>query len=291
MIRSIWYSVFFLILIVNASFAQSFIDTSKTWHVGQGSGWVPGIIYTEAFQFKNDSVVNSTSYKVLKRSIDSTLTNWNVVGLFREDTLQKKVFWLINNQEELLYDFSLNVGDTAKVVSSFGMPYPGCSFEMIVDSINYLDYNGVLRKTFYFNTYYYNSPERWIEGIGNLFGIIENKVMVCTADYVPDLLCYKENGNLKYINPTYNSCYLNSVNINENNIGFNCGPNPSNGQLKLTFDNALLYSVDIINIKGEPIYSFQGEYSSLNIELKERGIYFLRVTEGFRTEMVKLIVL
>jgi hypothetical protein len=273
--------------------AQSFVDTNKVWHVGQWSGLAPNFCYTQVYQFKQDSIVNNQTYSVLKFSTDSTLINWYEAGLFREDTMLNRVYWLINNQEELLYDFNLNVGDTAKVASSFGYPYPNCGFEMIVDSIAYHDYFGVTRKHWYFNTPYYNNPEIWIEGIGNLFGPIENKVFICLADYLPDLLCYSEGSVLKWINGTYNDCTINSTGISEdqNSFEINCLPNPSSDIFQFQTNSVEEKLIHIFNAMGECVYQTLVNSNQFELQLDKPGIYFMKVSCGESNQTLKLLKL
>ncbi len=281
----------FVFLISEFGHTQSFIDTAKIWHVGQWSGFAPNSCYTQIYQFRQDSIVNNQTYAVLKFSPDSTLSYWYNVGLFREDTILKRVYWLINNQDELLYDFSLQVGDTAKVASAFGNPYPNCGVEMVVDSIAYHDYFGVTRKHWYFNTPYFNNPEIWIEGIGNLFGPTENKVFVCTADYLPDLLCYSEGTELKWINNTYQDCYIQTMDVTENQAPFeiSCAPNPTFDFFQFQSNTLDKKEISILNALGEQVLQTTIISDRFEFRLNHPGIYFMHVQCGDSKESIKLI--
>lgn len=289
---SLVYKLLSGILISTNCLSQSFIDTNKIWHVGQWSSFAPNFVFTQTYKFKHDSIVNNQSYTVLMQTYDTTQTNWYEVGLFREDTILKKVYWLIDNQEELLYDFNLSVGDTAKVVSSSG-PYPNCGSEMIVDSIAYHNYFGVLRKHWYFNTPYYNNPEIWIEGIGNLFGPIENKVFVCTADYLPDLLCYSEGTELKWINSSYNDCYINTTGFSENQYSFEvmCYPNPSNDIFQIQTNCSGNKIIQIYNTLGELVFNSHTSSYQFEIHLNNPGFYFLNVKSANEIQTIKILKL
>lgn len=289
---------FFLFLATLISFhnfyAQTFIDTTKFWHVGQWSGFSPNSCYTQIYQFKEDSVVNNQTYTLLKVSSDSTLVNWYTIGLFREDTISKRVFWLLNNVDELLYDFSLEVGDTAKVTSAFGNPYPNCGTEMIVDSIAFHEYFGKLRKHWYFNIPYYSNPETWIEGIGNLFGPIDNKVFTCTADYLPNLLCFSENTELNWINQQYQDCYINSMGIDETNTTFQLSltQNPIVNEFQVRTNSTEKKQMIIVNALGLPV--LYKEFYSLNsgdLYLKEPGTYFIQIDKENSYSVLKVVKL
>ncbi|MFM8241712.1 MAG: T9SS type A sorting domain-containing protein [Crocinitomicaceae bacterium] len=289
-----FYLSFAILLSFENYLAQSFIDTTKVWHVGQWSGFSPNSCYTQIYQFKEDSVVNNQKYTVLKVSSDSALVNWYTVGLFREDTILKRVFWLLNNVDELLYDFSLEVGDTAKVTSTFGNPYPNCGTEMIVDSIAFHEYFGTLRKHWYFNTPYYNNPETWVEGIGNLFGPIDNKVFTCTADYLPDLLCYSKNSELSWINQQYQDCYINTMGFDDSFTSFqmSLSPNPIVNEFQVLTNSYEKKQMKVVNAQGVPVY-FEVFYS-LNsgvLQLKEPGSYFIQIETEKSIYISKLVKL
>ena len=108
-------------------------------------------------------------------------------------------------------------------------------------------------------------------------------------DYGEVTLCYWENNVLKYIDNTYNTCYINKTNINEfNNDKFSdkLFPNPAESSIELNFNltsrkNML---ITISNILGETIKVYsENEQSAgennITIPISDLtpGIYFLRL--------------
>ena len=127
--------------------------------------------------FEGDTSVNGIDYKITKFypiislipipycppfAIDTTAGGvyW---AFMREDTISKQVYvydhW--NNEEDLLYDFSLIVGDTLH------SQYAGQGSILVVDSVSTIMLlNGESR-----GIWYLNSGEYYIEGIGGSQGL------------------------------------------------------------------------------------------------------------------------
>lgn len=273
---------------------QNFIDTNKVWNVYSCNGPFLNSCITETYKFKSDTIINSFTYFKLYATIDSIPNNWWFIDLFREDTISKKVYWFKNNQDELLYDFNLNIGDTAKVISALGgMPYPMCPFNSIVDSIKINTYYGVSRKQWYFNTRnFYGQPETWIEGIGNSFGPIDNLAFTCMADYGPRLICFKEGGNLKYMDSNFNDCYQTTLSIHNVKIftkEYSIFPNPSQNEFYLKSEKKTNKEITITNEFGLIIMKLKTDEMNYKIILPHSGVYFISVTDGISTWTDKVV--
>ncbi len=137
--------------------------------------WQPSDDYQ--YVLRGDTVVNDVSYKkVYYRELtdegSSLIEYESFLGLMRDDTMNRKVF-LINyslgvlwdcpvNEEFLLYDFGVSIGDTINtcMVEAFG----GAK----IYSIEYEFMYGIERKIF---TVEADNP--FIEGIGNGYGVFE----------------------------------------------------------------------------------------------------------------------
>jgi hypothetical protein len=81
----------------------------------------------------------------------------------RNDTLNKKVYAWINNTDSLIYNFDLQVGDTAMITSASPGPY-------IVDSIVAKPILGIVRNVFYAHNVGFAG--KLLEGLGSEFGFI-----------------------------------------------------------------------------------------------------------------------
>src|SRR5690554_4177613 len=126
-----------------------------------------------------DSLINNIKYN--KLSIPYMLSNTigcnetSIVtaaykGAVRVDSVNKKVFYVppTKNSEELLYDFTLEVGDTIK-----GYLYSNSSAPTIVQAIDSVVVGSNYRKRWLIDSSCIY-PIYIIEGIGSTFGLIES---------------------------------------------------------------------------------------------------------------------
>ena len=165
------------------SYAQTYhpiIDTNKYWMVKITGSNYPCCPYSilETFYFSGDTLINNLTYKKLMQNniklSDTTLKKTTIyAGSLREDTAIRKIYFIypnnVNTLEKIIYDFSLNIGDS---VTFF---YTGRGVQKgIIDSIDFVKINNVCTKR-YFIKEGINSEgwmDIWIEGIGSLFGLV-----------------------------------------------------------------------------------------------------------------------
>lgn len=146
-------------------------------------------------------------YLTVYESQDS-LISWTVLGIIREDTLTQRVYLRDGDQESLLYDFSLEEGDTVQVVN----PLLTDIDPMVCDSIDMVNINGSLKKRLFFfiaGNVLGTTCEIWIEGIGSNFGIIHSgfgAAGIVGGAY--NLLCCSQNGITLWMDLFYSDCYI-----------------------------------------------------------------------------------
>lgn len=200
-------------------FCQSIVTTNKLWsnYINYYSFPHP-VIRTEHIKFTNDTVINSTIYKKVERFLDEPQQIWVSYGYIREDS-DKKVFYKINpsDTEQLLYDLNIQPYET---VLAYGLItsvnnyraldsmrfYVRSIDSILIGSSNYKRINLAMPEDT-------NSIiEQWIDSIGSTGGMLHNKYLYVGCDYY-SLLCYFEEGILKYHDPNYTNCsYVTNVN-------------------------------------------------------------------------------
>jgi hypothetical protein len=189
------------LLITQCAISQNFISEGKRWNVKEDN-W--GDIITEIFKIEGDSNVNTINYKKVWRTDDSTMINWWLTGLIREDS--GKVYFKNEYGEGLLYDFNLEAGDTAYVTNLY------CEeIQIIIDSVDTVNYFGVDWKRFSLAW----SEEYWFEGIGSTCGPFHSSFFNCIFDVWFELLCFSENDTLLYIKQGENDCFQYFVGLQE----------------------------------------------------------------------------
>ena len=190
------------------------VEDGKQWNVLFSYPWSPPEPqhkYTDIYKIEGDTLVDGVSYKVMYTTRNENLTGWNLWGFLRE-TEDGQVFSRrdASSYDEILYDFSMEVGDTI-IMNGDGF-YPNWMF---VIETNEILVNGEPRQQIVLE-YPWGEQEVWIEGIGSLYGIIDSGSRFLDGGST-DLLCYYKDGDLIWQNttPGFNECYI--VNTGQQN--------------------------------------------------------------------------
>ena len=232
---------------------------------------------------EEDTIINSITYKKLYKftDIEFNLNTSEYNGGIRENS-QKQVFYRGNrsyDNEILLYDFSLSVGDTFRMA----VPLDTATFE--IASIDTINYNGVPRRKFTIKLFSYPIggiiAGIWIEGIGNYEGILD-----FPRNYEVDnwsvTRCYIHNGDLLYSNYSHggNDCItplmgIESI-VEDNSITLY--PNPSNSEINISSEN-IINSIEIFNSFGQRVYQSMVNSTEKVIDISSfaNGVYILGV--------------
>lgn len=249
------------------------VQENNQWNVLQvifegGNPW-DTTYFTQTYKFTGDTIISSQTYKKVYKSEEEIPVNWIYEGGIREEEEKVWYFSKFSYVEELIYDFTVNVGDTVEFLY-----YP-----MLVDSISYKDINGQDRKHIYFS-YLDFSPltEFWIEGIGSNRGVTHSGTAGSLGGWTW-FLCMSENGELIYMNPDYNSCFLLSTGTNEIFYPeFDIYPNPANNFLIVKNPNNIkINAIGLFDLSGKKIKEFKGNQDKLNIKDIQTGFYFYTI--------------
>ncbi len=185
------------------------VEDGKQWNVLFSYPWnppEPQHKYTDIYKIEGDTLLDGVSYKVMYTTRNEDLTDWNCWGFLRE-TEDGQVFSRrpSTSDEQLLYDFSMEVGDTI-CMCDYG--YDECC--MVVIEKGETIVNGEPRQQIVLEYPFGNGEQEvWIEGIGSLYGIVDSGSLFLTGGST-NLLCYYEDGDLIWNNntPGYDRCYI-----------------------------------------------------------------------------------
>ena len=282
-----------------------FPDSNATWNVSyfQASPcptWTTGE-YT--YYFGNDTIINSTTYhSIFKNGITYSISCYNGIplgykGAIRQDTILKKVFIVLvgDTNEKILYDFNLsNVGDTLNMLCSPGL----CNTYYHVTEIDSILIDGTYRKKYWYACAPNLGLQYWvIEGIGKSSGLLEE----CEQGFgVGSYLdCFTQNNQTLYPDSTTQCDLINSVEDFIRIYDVLISPNPSDGIFTLQLTNqhpsADGSSITIFNSLGEVILKSEiqprtlGAKSEIDLSTHPQGIYFVKVIEGARMAVKKLV--
>ncbi len=188
----------YLVFVSSSAFTQSYkplLDNFNEWHFTTCySGCLTDVYYTDG-----DTIVNGTTYKILDgfHYISRTF-------LLREDTNARTVTMGFVNSNKLdtylLYDFSLNVGDSIDIQNPVS-PFPATLGYFVVDSILMRPLvDGIDYKHFYLSALNPStavSSAVWIEGVGSL-SLINAPGGLNDINDAGHLSCFYKNGISHY---------------------------------------------------------------------------------------------
>lgn len=263
------------------------IEENKTWNVLSVAFQPPfdTSFSTITYKATGDTIISSESYKNLFASSEESPENWSLMCFMREDA-DKRVWLRMDSEDDefLMYDFSIDVGDSVLV----GIYEP---VYLLVDSISEININQTVRNKYWLSCNMMPEySETWIEGIGSNKGICwSGSAFVVGGWYW--FLCMSENGELIYMNPNYESCYL-ITDINEiEKSSLKVFPNPTINTLSIeNIENIEIESISLLNVKGQIIKQFDSNNTRLDISNISSGYYILKISHKNGVFTKKLIV-
>jgi hypothetical protein len=253
--------------------SQEFIDSTKTWTVAEyitsGSGSTSKTTIT--FSFNGDTLIENTSYTKMF-SLDND-GNIELHSFWREDN-DGNIYYVRGVEvEQCIYNFQLEKSDTFNLGSN----------EIIVDSVLLKDFGNTEKKFSY--SHYSYVPDHvivWIEGVGSLNapGVPDGYFLV-GGSY--SLICYHENEELIYLNPSYTDCNASSgtlvkdVLCNENLIRLFPLDDFS---IQIDIQSNESGNIDFYTLEGKHVWSEILQNSTSYVQLTQQGIYIYRFTSN-----------
>lgn len=211
------FTLSFLMILANCfTFAQGYqiADSSKRWstlHAGVVAGGV--VCCAKTYFHKFTQISPGDQYLNILESEDS-LQSWNNLGLIREDTLTKRVYFTSSygTPEGMVYNFDIQEGDTVQVENQ--MINATYTQPMVCDSIDMVIVDGELKKRFFFHISGYDPDyicDIWVEGLGSLHGVLNSSLFASGfSGGRRDLLCCLQDDNTIWMN-SYSDCYIDAL--------------------------------------------------------------------------------
>ncbi len=241
---------------------------------------------------EGDSLINNIKYHklfipyVLSNTVgcdDSSYITAAYKGAVRVDSVNKKVFYIppTKNSEELLYDFTLEVGDTLK-------GYFSSNPTNTVQAIDSVLVDSIYRKRWLIDDAYCDGAAYIIEGIGCTFGLVE-AIPPCHINDMAriKLECYQDNQH------TYNtngSCQIITALEKRKNSrpNFNIFPNPTAGAVQIESAENIRY-ISVYNLQGQKVQEINPQNRSWDLP-QEEGLYFIRMEDKAGNTFTKKVV-
>ncbi len=254
---------------------------------------------TYAYRNNGTISVNDTIYYQLEKfSYCGENIPITPIMLIREDSGK----WYSRHNEleedELLFDFTLEVGESVTLETCFDFFAEPQTLEVTaIEEITMYDGSNRRMWTLVYDeaSALAGNTEYWIEGIGNLqIGLVHSLSFSC-VDLNEWLHCYFENDDRKF--PTYEFPFgidcCNTVGISEqlSDKSISIFPNPTTIELTIQ-SQAQISSIEISDLTGRIIFTSQPNTTliKVNTEAFPTGCYFLCITiENGTVEALKFM--
>lgn len=245
--------------------------------------------YNEQYRYERlalteeDTIINGENYKKIysftEREFDIETATF-VCGIRENENKQVFVASYHNQQEFLLYDFSLTEGDSILADGEYELYFN-------VTNVDTLVFNGVERREITLQFYNY-AWVTWIEGIGNIEGLLMDwRSYTMAMDPMPNvrLRCYEYNEECLYsdfsFNESIDDCYTPLyTGLEENQIQNNISlyPNPTKERVYIN-TSIPIKQMTICNLLGQEIQKYNNleTTSSINISGLNEGVYFVKI--------------
>lgn len=257
---------------------------SQTWIYDTWGGEGPSS-YNRLTMDNQDSVIDGVSYRVIHSYKYDCWHNYRPDTIIEEDFLlreeNQKVFVYNSYGERLLYDYSLNIGDTF-----------ACSYDlsMKVISIDTLDIliNGQRCRKWSFayywegdttNLFTMSDGVEWIEGIGSTKGLLFYDVastLIAGGGYMNGRLrCYEYEEDLIYHKESSDDCENHLLGIGTvDKESLLLYPNPAKESITLE----AMEDIFIYNSLGQGVKHIPNPKGETTISISElpKGIYYLK---------------
>ena len=289
------YTLLALLLMAGGATMQaqewmSLLKDNSEWNIlWQSTGVPTPELITESLVISGDTLIDGELYKKVLRKLSSETQYWHgsmeydLYGIIKEEE-SGKVFYKPKEQEVeyLLYDFGMNVNDTAVM---YWCQNPNCEVHVRIDSIATQHIAGAERRVFYVSSKDMYGDEwhwlnTWVEGIGAMEGLLYSCHVVNAGGItLHELLCYHEDGELVWQNPTYNTCLIDPLSIQDNTeaSGLQVYPNPAKDRVVIEGMEAV--EVKVCNTSGQVVKTVRGT-NEIDIADLAKGVYLLRITDA-----------
>lgn len=279
----VFISFLFLVTVLNA---QTIFPENGSWYQkyhsiawGHGGEVLWDITTYSTYAINGELIVNDKRYLELYNN--NVFESYIFVDSLR-------VFFGENiDSLRLLYDYSLNVGDSFQF---YGPSYTNGNnlLNLEVISTDSILIGEEMRKRITFSDFAgYGTGPLWIQGIGDVnFGGIElDYSYVSWFANTTTLLCFIDNGiNL------FGNCVTSVPDIKAAPL---FTPNPSEGPIQISFSNfSKPAHIRLFSSDGRLIYNSDCLNNSLDIDLssKGRGLYFLEISDINKRAVEKVII-
>lgn len=316
--------VFFLFVffIPFAGNSQTFGELNTVWKNQTFSSFAFGIpgagtyhIITESrYEYISDTVVGLDTFQLVSVcGKKMSINNPNIESLEWTDTVyvyqdSSRVYFGALDSFNLIYDFNLVVGDSAKVYSGFGSPLDTTTYTHVI-AVDSVLINDTYRKRIEFDSISilnFKPRMKWVEGVGDVeYGVFVDYIFHYDINY--DFLCFIEDDStwigdcpIDYDCPELTPIVLPSPSPEVPNDstqfveGLEIYPNPFESSIVLLYSEAdTVYSLRMFDLNGKIVHEelIYGNYHVLELEHLSAGVYIVYLWDAKKSLTAKIVKL
>lgn len=261
----------FVLLSSFSSFSQDFVNSTNKWHISDVCYGQGGFSWT-TYEYTFGEIVTIDSMEYRNLVTENTNPIFELGEFYREENGKVYLKPSLAEEEELIYNFNLSVGDTFLV----DIPENQFSFEIVVETVDSILLNsGSKRKRISFNNLadYY-----WIEGIGGNISPLNTDGIIALDCWI-DLKCYFVDNNLEFENGDCELGFGTTISANDLEeviIDFLIFPNPVKYEFRIETDFEQLKSIQVFNSLGAELMQITSFESNLfDVDYLNEGVYYL----------------
>jgi hypothetical protein len=206
-----------------------------------------------------------------------------------DDTTQHKIFVIDTNTNSihLLYDFTVNPNDTLYNLYNNIDGNVTIDSIVVVDSVKFIGYNGLNRKTIFVHGGLNSVPQVWIEGIG-ADNLLQPSFHPPLFEFGWNLTCQEYNNIITFGDSIECSNFLTSVkNLEITSEKINITVSQSANILRIENPNTIRYNLTIIDLAGKIICRRNTNYAIEDINLSNyQNFLLIYKIESFNNQQV-----
>ena len=276
----------FSFLFFSLSASAQYFEVGMTWVYGQYTtmpGWPPHI---STMTITGDTMINGEAAFIIDPPEPSYSGNPRIRYIGESG---QQVFYYMNDEKRLLYDFSLNVGDTLVVKAQWC-----CQGDLLdtivgyVDSVGSITVSGVPLKYQDFGSA--DWPREHVEGVGSLYYFFPNPPLFDNAYSKLRCVIYPNGDILKFTDDE--DCYT-IMGVNDiQQSGLAMYPNPVMDELTIENKEGKAYTLRFFNQQGQLLFHTAKSYTGQKINTTNwpPGAYWVELVvdkETFTQVIVK----
>lgn len=290
-IKKISFAVYLVCMLMPALKAQYIkipFDSIHFWDYREDSYKLESVSCQYRLATVKDSLINAKKYhQVCGVQVACNKPSYTIYykgcHLFRQDTLAKKVWILVNGAEKLIYNFNKIKGDTSLLYDDLSKTIQTYTITN-VDSL-------LLGDGLYHRVFWFNNGSRNIEGVGSLFSL-SMPAFINVLEVTSDFVCFKE------LKPIYKTIYGSDCALDlqlperyNNHLKISVYPNPASSKITIVLSAASNADARLLNILGEEVLStkLEEEKTQLDISSLAPGLYYLKIKQGKGTITQKIL--